>query len=586
MKHRISALVLLWVLFLSSGAHTKDALSPRSLTSCADFPSVDEIGEMFLAMEQQFPEIARRLNIGNSAEGRTLYGILLSESPDDETMEPEVRIIGGIHGNECMGVEVSLLAAQWLTDGYGDDPFVTRFLGNAETVIIPLVNPDGYSSEIASRLNTHNVDLNRNLYFAWVGDGPFPFSEPETRALRDFSLDNAFTLGISYHTISHYVNASWNYTPFHPPDEALFQVIGEGYAASSAFQAVFGWDWYNIQGDVNDWSLGTNGTFDWTLELMSDTDSQWLINEEGLQGFLSFVFQGAQGTVTDADSGAPLFARISITPAGAPIFSDEDVGDYHRLLLPGTYEISATAAGYAAQTIPDVIVSADQMTQVDFSLSRDHDAVTYAFKVDGMSLPRAIPTAEYDWVLNPYLNGTMVWEALGAPDGRPYSLSADPEVGNAKNPPIDLSAPIGSITLDMGDETWVTDQPGADLRVVSSTKSDELAAILVAEHRDGPFVLAAQSSGTIDVDIHDTGFAAVRFVRVVSLDDGVFNDPSSGYDLDAIINLSVGNADLSDGGEDAGEIFGVATGGCGCRVGGSASAVKVVHWMEHLLTLQ
>jgi carboxypeptidase D len=562
---------------------SKDAFVARGLSSCADFPSVDQIGATFLEMEQQQPEIARRLQIGTSVEGRPLYAIRLSVNPDEESMEPEIRIIGGIHGNECMGAEVSMLAAEWLVSGFADDPFVTRLLENAETVIIPLINPDGYSAEFATRANANNVDLNRNLHFAWVGDGPGPFSEPETRALRDFSQDNAFNLGISYHTISYYVNSSWNYTSHHPPDEALFQAVGEGYAGTSAFQVVFGWDWYNIQGDVNDWSLGTAGTFDWTLELMSDTDSQWLINEDGLAGFLSFVFQGIQGLVTDAKTGEPLFARIAVSPAGAPVFNDADVGDYNRLLLPGTYDVTAIAAGYEQKTITGIVVKEDEMSRVDFALKRDSTASATAFKVNGMSLPRAIPTSQYG-PGNPYLNSTMVWEALGAPDGRPYSLSADPDIGD--NPPIDLSGAVGALTLDMGDDTWVTDQPGADLRVVSATESDDPAAVLVASSQDGPFVLAAQSSGTFDVDIHDTGFAAIRFVRVVDLGDGPFNDPFSGYDLDAVVNLSVGDAPLADAGADsddggpadddsdgdAGEIIGATTGGCGCSAAGTVAS--------------
>jgi hypothetical protein len=458
-------------LFLSTAVFSKDGFTARSLGSCADFPSVDEIGQTFQEMETNYPTIARRLTIGASVEGRSLYGIRFSVDPDEESMEPEVRIIGAMHGNECMGAEVSMLAAEWLATGYGDDEFVTRLLENAEVVIVPLMNPDGYSAEDASRYNAAGVDLNRNLYFAWVGDGPKPFSEPETRALRDFSEDNAFNLGISYHTVSYYVNSSWNYTPHHPPDEPLFQAIGEGYAGTSSFLVVFGWDWYNIQGDVNDWSLGTAGTFDWTLELMSDTDSQWDVNGQGLKGFLSFVFQGVQGLVTDADTGEPLAARISVSPAGAPIFTDQDVGDYNRLLLPGTYDITAYAEGYSPMTVEGVAVAEDEMSRLDFALSRDPNAPTYAFKVAGMSLPHSIPTPEYG-ADNPYLNETMVWEALGAPDGKTYSLSAYPDADSKVdvNKLVSSAGSVGSITLDLGENTWAVDRDGADFRVVSATE--------------------------------------------------------------------------------------------------------------------
>ncbi len=561
----------------------KDGLTARSLASCADFPSVEEIGATFLEMESEHPDIAKRVVIGTSVEGRPLYGIRLSAEPEEETAEPEARIIGGMHGNECMGVQLCLLAAEWLVDGYGDDAFTTRLIDNAETVIIPLMNPDGYSAEDASRYNANRVDLNRNLYFAWVGEGAGPFSEPETRALRDFSEDNAFTLGISYHTVSKYVNAPWNYSPHHPPDEALIESIGEAYAGDSAYDVVFGWDWYNIQGDVNDWSLGTTGTFDWTLELMSDTDSQWGINRDGLLGFLSFLFQGVKGIVTDAETGEPLAARISIAPKGAPIFTDKDVGDYHRLLLPGTYDITAYAEGYAPRTVSGVSVREDAVSEANFALYRDPSAAHYGFKVQGMSLPHPIATDTYK-TADAYPNRTMVWDALGAPDGRPYSLSAYPsaaaevDVNTLKGPP----GAVGSITLDMGEHSQVSDREGADLRIVSATSSDDAATVAVSDNPDGPFVVAATSSGTFDVDIHETGFAAIRYVRVVDLNDGDFDDAFSGYDLDTVINLSASddgqksNADggvpddtdsSADGETDGGEI-GDAAEACGCRTVG------------------
>jgi hypothetical protein len=81
------------------------------------------------------------------------------------------------------------------------------------------------------------------------------------------------------------------------------------------------------------------------------------------------------------------------------------------------------------------------------------------------------------------------------------------------------------------------------------------------------------------VDISGTGFQAIRYVRVVDLTDGDFNDPSSGYDLDAVVNLSVGdgyktNEDAgvpldTDSEQDAGDIIGGGAGGCGCAAAGA-----------------
>jgi hypothetical protein len=571
-----SALLTAIYLCCPAGSSAGDDYRIRSRTTCKDFPSNDSVGDILDALALAHPEIARRLVIGTSVEGREIYAIRISADPEEESVEPEARIIGAIHGNECMAMQVVLNAAEWIVEDYGSDPFITHLVDDAELVVVPLLNPDGYTGEQATRENANNVDLNRNLHFAWIDGGSAPFSEPETRALRDLSQQNSFNVGLSYHTVAHYVNASWNYTPHHPPDEALIQAMGEAYAGDSDFIPVFGWDWYNIEGDVNDWSLGTRGTFDWTLELMSDYDNQWDINRTGLEAFLSFLFQGVRGQVIDAATGKPLSARIEVAPEGAPVFTDPDVGDYHRILLPGRYDIRAFAEGYQPGKVTDVEVVFDETVTVDFALEADPERPGYAFAVNGMSLPKRIPTRDYD--TETYPNETMAWNALGAPDGLPFSISADPENGDFKASSV-LDRPVGSITLDMGAFSPVTDVDGPDLLVVSAEESDDSAAVLVADDQDGPFVEAMRGAGTMAVDIGAVGVEIARYVRVLDLNDTPFEDARSGYDLDGIINLSMGellpDAGVwpDDGGVDSdydtdaasGDTLGAMSGGCTCR---------------------
>jgi g-D-glutamyl-meso-diaminopimelate peptidase len=93
----------------------------------------------------------------------------------------------------------------------------SRF-GKAGTVyFIPLVNPDGVEIALNEKplykANGRGVDLNVNFDARWgkgatnstqKGDenfiGKYPFSEPETRALRDFTLKIQPDATISYHS--------------------------------------------------------------------------------------------------------------------------------------------------------------------------------------------------------------------------------------------------------------------------------------------------------------------------------------------------------------------------------------------------
>ena len=72
--------------------------------------------------------------------------------------------------------------------------------------IVPALNPDGLDK--SQRQNANGVDLNRNYGVSnWVLDktttfysGPYPFSEPETRAVKTLLDEEKFSLAITYHT--------------------------------------------------------------------------------------------------------------------------------------------------------------------------------------------------------------------------------------------------------------------------------------------------------------------------------------------------------------------------------------------------
>jgi hypothetical protein len=120
--------------------------------------------------------------IGVSVQGRDL----VAESNFDlaGTIRPAniTLIIGGLHGDEK--ATVALVAT--FREGC-----VARGEMRAPLVMIPVANPDGFVAN--SRYNANRVDLNRNCELNWQADslepaGPYPWSEPESRAIRDFIL--------------------------------------------------------------------------------------------------------------------------------------------------------------------------------------------------------------------------------------------------------------------------------------------------------------------------------------------------------------------------------------------------------------
>ena len=122
----------------------------------------------------------QRIVIGHSVEGRPIEA-WASESAPIHTL-----IIGGFHGDEPATIRL-------VEEFEVDDPGVA---------LLPVLNPDG--AVLCSRYNARGVDLNRNFGFNWHIEsvepaGAGPWSEPESRALRDFVVARAPAKIVSLH---------------------------------------------------------------------------------------------------------------------------------------------------------------------------------------------------------------------------------------------------------------------------------------------------------------------------------------------------------------------------------------------------
>jgi len=80
-------------------------------------------------------------------------------------------------------------------------------------------------------------------------------------------------------------------------------------------------------------------------------------------------YEGLRGIVTDVNTGAPLAAEIRLDENPFPSYTDPDLGDYHRIVLPGSYGVEVSASGYETRTFPAVPVAGGDATRLDVALA-------------------------------------------------------------------------------------------------------------------------------------------------------------------------------------------------------------------------
>jgi murein tripeptide amidase MpaA len=155
-------------------------------------------------------------------------------------------------------------------------------------------NFDGVTIKIAPPLE--GLDLNRNFPMEWVpeaaqsGAGPFPVSEPETRAMVQAVVDRPNITGhIAYHTFSGvHLRPYGGYDDDHFPtgDLRAYKLIGAeatkltGYPAVSVFHEFKYEPKQTIKGSAHDWFYDHLGVFSWTTEFWSPQ------REAGIEDFL------------------------------------------------------------------------------------------------------------------------------------------------------------------------------------------------------------------------------------------------------------------------------------------------------------
>ncbi|MCX7995614.1 MAG: M14 family zinc carboxypeptidase [candidate division WOR-3 bacterium] len=371
------------------------------------YHTYEEVIQELDSIATHYPSITKLYNLGFSTrDSLPIFGIKISDNPAIKEDEPAILFNGIHHAEELLGCEVCLYLLNDLVSKYGIDSAITCWINNAEIWIIPVLNPEGHNVVMNGidtiwrknkRDNNNNgffdpdsdgVDLNRNYDFNWeLGGspdpanenyrGPYPFSENETKIIRNLASKNHFVFDVCYHCArtgqGELVYYPWRWgTQFaidHPfikriADTLASKIIND--AGNGTYVSIYG---YATEGTARNWLYGVCGTFAYTIELSRScyppgykVDSICMRNLRGAYYLLERTFgPSITGIITDSITGQPLVAEIRISgyydPALPPRTSDSLFGRYRRILNPGTYTLKFIKSGYDTITVNNVVVS-------------------------------------------------------------------------------------------------------------------------------------------------------------------------------------------------------------------------------------
>lgn len=459
-----------------------------------------------------YPAICQKILIGQSVQGRQLAVLKISDNVTQNEAEPEVFFEAGIHGDEIGTVENIIRFARDLCRGFGTNTQITNLINNREIFLLLMVNPDG--REAMSRYNANYVDINRDGGYMWNGEGnsTAAWSQIETKAVRNFCNAHHFVVFTDYHSGTEFISYPWSYRPDATPDQAHIHNLAAVYANNSGYTNIpyaAGYSgMYPINGSTKDFNYGMWGSVAWSIEISNSKQppaSQiyyyYNKNKPAMLSLIQYAGYGISGMVYDSLTGQPVAARIRINGT-VPFYNDPEVGDFHKYVVPGTYNVQVSANGYQTKTLTGITVTAYNTIQLNIALVPSQGR--YAYKVLGSYIPG-----------NNFDDEGYTWAALGAPDNINYSLG--------KN---------GWIILDMYDTIY--NGNGNDFAVYEGDNSPEAYTVYASLYPDGPWKLVGSATGSHDFNLGSASLNKARYLKIQDNGLGAATGNNAGFDLDAV----------------------------------------------------
>ncbi|OUR96595.1 hypothetical protein A9Q84_09620 [Halobacteriovorax marinus] len=343
-------------------------VSFRSLSNSIDkrnsllsYPSPEQIESRLIALQKKYPKILKLISIGKTETGRDLWVMKISDNVNVDEVEPEFKYVANMHGDEIVGRELMVSLIDELASKYSkNDQEITTLVNNTEIFIMPSLNPDGAAKR--RRGNSNWRDLNRDFPDVERDARAFDFTENttanrelETVAMMEFQNRRHFALSANFHGGTEVVNYPWDTKSSDFPYMNLVIDLSREYAASIPSMRdnrefidgiVNGYDWYEINGGMQDWSYHWHNDLQVTIELShskwpsySQVPGYYKKNRASLIKYMQRVHQGF-GFKLDS----PKKGRVTIKNFRGNSFQlleslDFEGSEFYKVLAPGKYLI-------------------------------------------------------------------------------------------------------------------------------------------------------------------------------------------------------------------------------------------------------
>jgi hypothetical protein len=437
-------------------------------------------------LEDDYPNLCKKTVYGSSVQNRELSALKISANVNVEENEPEMIFDGGIHGNEVGGPENVLLFAEDLCEKYGSDQQVTDLLDSREVWLYCMVNPDGRVAD--TRYNANRIDLNRNWAYMTTMTSK-GFSEPELRGVRDCLMENQFVIQITYHSGIECVLYPWGLISAPSADKTHHEPLADTYFESSNYSrldVMSSYQSYYTTGETLDYSYGAMGISALTMEISfdkspSDITGYYNKNYNAMLTMIEYAGYGVEGIIKDAQTGEPVSAVVWVDDS-YPVYSDPEVGDYHKYVVAGTYDIRVTANGYVSKTVNNVAVQDKSSTVTDIELERDITSnSTWGYKVV------FVGRGQNSGAVN-------TPDVLGQNDNKSFILRSGSE-------------------MVIGMQFPIKDLPGNDIKVHVSGSSGNYTCN-AGQEVDGPWKSLGSGNSTQEFDLSEGNIAEARYIQI------------------------------------------------------------------------